>query len=64
MNRALAQRLIVLAERIGNRCPACRDWPAVWILTELSPSPPDRCGACGRAGVPIIRLVGIDPAEV
>jgi len=50
---------------IGAECPACKDWPHVWILGEHDPPPPMACEACGRRFEGGVRIyIGVDPDAI
>ena len=33
---------------VSPGCPACRGWPAVWLVGVGDPEPPTACEHCGR----------------
>ena len=66
MSRDIDQRLTTLRSQIPAGCPACRDWPHVWIITEGDPEPPAHCDRCGRLFSGLIRVyvVGVSLADI
>jgi hypothetical protein len=60
-----AARVQRLKAKIGEGCPACKDWPHCWILGEDDPEPPMRCERCGRRFAAGMRIdVGVDPNAI
>jgi hypothetical protein len=60
-----AGRIKKLRERIGEGCPACKDWPMVVILRDDDPEPPGACDRCGRVFTGLVRVyVGVDPDAI
>ena len=46
---------------IGEGCPACKDWPHVWVMGKDDPQPPVACDQCGRRFAGGMRVyIGVD----
>ena len=56
MRRGIEFRLDRLKMQIPEGCPACRNWPLVWIMNEDGPEPPNVCARCGCRVVGLVRV--------
>lgn len=58
----MRQRTLARLRQLESRfalppgCPACANWPHVWLIGEGDPEPPLVCGECGRAFEGLIRV--------
>ena len=60
MKAHLSRRITRLSASVPPGCPACRDWPLVWIMGEGDPGPPGPCERCGREWQGLVRVYLVD----
>ena len=64
-SRVMRRRAERVRALVPPGCPACRGWPAVWLIGVGDPAPPTMCRQCGRSSDAMTRVhVGVRLADV
>lgn len=62
----LNRRVQTLRTQLPEGCPACQDWPHVWLMNAGDSESPERCDQCERqfSGLTRVYLLGVAVTDV